>query len=261
MLTLSKECSIPNREIVPRLYVDSEMFTILITGGSGGLGRALVSELGNSGYKILNWDLVSPDKLHPNEIFQKIDLTSSNDLENACKNLQSEASSIRGFIHCAGYGGPYHKITEVSLEEWDRIFFINLRSAFQITKFLLPIFSAQEFGRFVYIASSLSVQGSALSVAYSSSKHGIIGFMKSIAAEWGEKGITSNAVSPGYMETKMGIQEDQVDDHRKKIIEMTPVKKIASPDEIARVVSFLISPESGYINGANWTVDGGITSI
>ncbi|MEI7013971.1 SDR family oxidoreductase [Leptospira licerasiae] len=237
------------------------MFTILITGGSGGLGRALVSELGNSGYKILNWDLVSPDKLHPNEIFQKIDLTSSNDLETACKNLQSEASSIRGFIHCAGYGGPYHKITEVSLEEWDRIFFINLRSAFQITKFLLPIFSAQEFGRFVYIASSLSVQGSALSVAYSSSKHGIIGFMKSIAAEWGEKGITSNAVSPGYMETKMGIQEDQVDDHRKKIIEMTPVKKIASPDEIARVVSFLISPESGYINGANWTVDGGITSI
>ncbi|TGN00147.1 SDR family NAD(P)-dependent oxidoreductase [Leptospira dzoumogneensis] len=238
------------------------MLTILITGGSGGLGRALVSELGNSGYKILNWDLVSPDQLHPNETFQKIDLTSSNELENACKSLRSETpSSIYGFVHCAGYGGPYHKITEVSLEEWDRIFSINLRSAFQITKTLLPVFGEKGLGRFVYIASSLSVQGSALSVAYSSSKHGIIGFMKSIAAEWGENGITSNAVSPGYMETKMGIQEDQVDDHRKKIIEMTPVKKIASPEEIARVVSFLISSESGYINGANWTVDGGITSI
>ncbi|MEI1279492.1 SDR family oxidoreductase [Leptospira venezuelensis] len=238
------------------------MLTILITGGSGGLGRALVSELGNLGYKILNWDLVSPVRLHPNETFQKIDLTSSNELENACKNLQLDtSSSIYGFVHCAGYGGPYHKITEVSLEEWDRIFAINLRSAFQITKTLLPVFSTKGLGRFVYIASSLSVQGSALSVAYSSSKHGIIGFMKSIAAEWGEKGITSNAVSPGYMETKMGIQEDQVDDHRKKIIEMTPVKKIASPEEIARVVSFLISSESGYINGANWTVDGGITSI
>ncbi|TGL58831.1 SDR family NAD(P)-dependent oxidoreductase [Leptospira sarikeiensis] len=241
--------------------------TVLVTGGSGGLGRALVSELGNQGYKVINWDLTPPDQVQSHETFLKIDLTSVIELDQACgilkANFRSGASSSRliGFVHSAGYGGPYHKITEVSLEEWDRIFSINLRSAFQITKSLLSIFTENSFGRLVYIASSLSVQGSALSVAYSSSKHGIIGFMKSIAAEWGEKGITSNAISPGYMETKMGIQEDQVNDHRKKIIEMTPVKKIASPEEIARVVSFLISSGSGYINGANWTVDGGITSI
>ncbi|TGK03918.1 SDR family oxidoreductase [Leptospira semungkisensis] len=243
--------------------------TILITGGSGGLGRALVSLLGDLNYKILNWDLVPPIHTHPNETFYRVDLTSLSDLDKACGILKADFLSgpspkefpLNGFVHCAGYGGPYHKITEVSMEEWERIFAINLRSAFQITKSLLPVFAERKYGRLVYIASSLSVQGSALSVAYSSSKHGLVGFTKSIGAEWGEKGVTANAISPGYMETTMGIQEDQINDHRKKIIDMTPVGKIADPSEIARVVAFLLSSESGYINGANWTVDGGITSI
>ncbi|TGK01918.1 SDR family oxidoreductase [Leptospira langatensis] len=243
--------------------------TILLTGGSGGLGRALVSLLSDLNYKILNWDVLPPKSILPNETYYKIDLTSVSELDKACGMLKAEflsgpspkESPLNGFVHSAGYGGPYHKITEVSLDEWERIFAINLRSAFQITKSLLPVFAERKYGRLVYIASSLSVQGSALSVAYSSSKHGIVGFAKSIGAEWGENGITANAISPGYMETTMGIQEDQVNDHRKKIIDMTPVKKIADPSEIARVVAFLLSPESGYINSANWTVDGGITSI
>lgn len=237
--------------------------TVLITGASGGLGRALVSLLGDFGYEILNWDLASPDELHPKERFSKVDLRSSTEVEAAIQNWKSELyhDNVFGFVHCAGYGGPYHKVTEVSLEEWENIFSINLRSAYQITKFLLPVFALRNFGRLVYIASSLSVQGSALSVAYSSSKHGLIGFTKSIAAEWGHAGITSNAVSPGYMETKMGIREDQVSDHRKKIMEMTPTKTIADPSEIARVVQFLLSADSSYINGANWAVDGGITAV
>ncbi len=233
------------------------------------MGRALVSSLGDSGYKILNWDLNSPDSILPNELYTSVDLSSAKETDMACGKLRAEYLTnpankeypLIGFIHSAGYGGPYHRITEVSLEEWERIFSINLRSAFQITKSFLPILAEQKYGRLVFIASSLSVQGSDLSVAYSSSKHGMVGFMKSIAAEWGSFGITSNSVSPGYMETKMGIQEDQVSDHRKKIIEMTPTGTIASPMEIARVVRFLVSPESNYINGANWAVDGGITAI
>ncbi|HNK56920.1 MAG TPA: SDR family oxidoreductase, partial [Leptospiraceae bacterium] len=99
------------------------------------------------------------------------------------------------------------------------------------------------------------------SVAYSSSKHALIGFVKSIADEWGEYGITANAISPGYVDTAMGVQENEVSDHLKKILDKTPSKKIAKPEEISRIVKFLISEESGYINGANIVVDGGITAI
>jgi NAD(P)-dependent dehydrogenase (short-subunit alcohol dehydrogenase family) len=116
-------------------------------------------------------------------------------------------------------------------------------------------------GRVVFIASSLSVVGASGSAAYSASKHALIGLTKSLASEWGEFGITVNSISPGYVDTAMGVREDQVSSHRQKILEMTPSKKIAKPEEISRIVEFLLHEDSSYINGANWTVDGGITAV
>ncbi|RHX89094.1 SDR family NAD(P)-dependent oxidoreductase [Leptospira stimsonii] len=238
---------------------------VILTGGSGGLGRAIVSLLVSEGYSVTNLDLKYPENLLDGEFFLPTDLTQDSELYSSLEKWKEYVSSENltpyGFIHCAGYGGPYHKITEVSEEEWDRIFSINIRSAFQITKWILPIFINLNLGRLLFVASSLSLKGSANSVAYSSSKHALIGFVRSLADEWGPLGISINAISPGYIETKMGIQEDQVDDHRKKILEMTPSRKIADPLEIARVILFLLSPDSGYINGANWAADGGITAV
>lgn len=238
---------------------------VILTGGSGGLGRAIAASLTTEGYSVFNLDVRPPVALLSGEFFCETDLTKDERLDSSLaewKNrIASEDEVPYALIHCAGYGGPYHDLTKVSPEEWDRIFSINIRSAFRITKVLLPIFKNLQLGRLLFIASSLSLIGSANSVAYSSSKHALIGFAKSLADEWGGFGITANAISPGYMETSMGIQEDQVSDHRRKILEMTPSKKIASPSEVARVVSFLLSEESSYINGANWAVDGGITAV
>lgn len=238
---------------------------VILTGGSGGLGRALVESLVTEGYSITNFDVQAPKQILSGEFFIRTDLTNDENLSSSLlqweNSVVSEGWAPYGFIHCAGYGGPYHTIIEVGSEEWDRIFSINIRSAFLISKTLLPIFKKLNLGRMVFVASSLSLIGAANSVAYSSSKHALIGFVRSLADEWGSFGITSNAVSPGYMETSMGIQEDQVSDHRNKIIDMTPSRRIALPSEIARVVSFLLKEESSYINGANWTVDGGITAI
>ncbi|AOP36442.1 3-ketoacyl-ACP reductase [Leptospira tipperaryensis] len=238
---------------------------VILTGGSGGLGRAIVALLVSEGYSVTNLDLQAPKDLLSGEFFIPTDLTKDTELFSSLEMWKTQITSENhipyGFIHCAGYGGPYHKITEVSQEEWDRIFSVNIRSAFQITKWLLPIFINLNLGRLLFVASSLSLKGSANSVAYSSSKHALIGFVRSLADEWGPLGITINAVSPGYMETSMGIQEDQVDGHRKKILEITPSKKIADPLEIARVILFLLNPDSGYINGANWAADGGITAV
>ncbi|HNN04890.1 MAG TPA: SDR family oxidoreductase, partial [Leptospiraceae bacterium] len=146
-------------------------------------------------------------------------------------------------------------------DEWEKIFSVNLTSCFMLLKGLLPLWAEKKFGRFIAVASSLSVIGAANSAAYSASKHGLTGLVKSAAAEWGPKGITCNSVSPGYVETAMGVQDEINPGHRERIMKMTPSNKIASPDEIARIVEFIASKESSYINGANWTADGGITSV
>ncbi|MCW7483086.1 SDR family NAD(P)-dependent oxidoreductase [Leptospira kanakyensis] len=238
---------------------------VLVTGGSGGIGREIVRTLVLAGFSVWNLDKVRPTSPILQETYREVDLAETPFVveRSLAKIIQesSDAGDIYGLVHNAGYGGPYHPITDVSIEEWDSIFRINLGSLFLLSKFLLPIFQKQNFGRIVTIASSLSIVGSANSVAYSSSKHGLVGFIRSIADEWGKFGITANAVSPGYVDTKMGIQEDQVKDHQTKIIDKTPVRRIAEPSEIARVVNFLLQKESGYISGSNWTVDGGLTAI
>lgn len=238
---------------------------ILVTGGSGGIGREIVRSLVLSGFSVWNLDKVRPESPVLQETYREIDLSEPLFvLERNLTKLVSEcgqSGEIYGLIHCAGYGGPYHKITDVSLDEWQSIFRINVDSFYILTKLLLPKFKDSNQGRIVAIASSLSLVGSALSVAYSSSKHAIVGFVKSIAHEWGEFGITANCISPGYVETGMGVKENEILSHRQEIIDKTPVKRIAEPSEISRVVNFLIQKESGYITGSNWTVDGGITSI
>ncbi len=234
------------------------MNSVIVTGGSGGIGRAIVSNLLKK-YKVYNLDKQTPEKVLEGESFIRTDLTSADNINSALYSIKKE--TLSGFVHCAGFGGPFVDITKVSEDLWDKIFAINIKAAYLLTKEILPEFKKRLYGRIIVIASSQSVIGAKNSVAYSASKHALIGFIKSLADEWGEYGITANAISPGYVETPMGIQDAQVSNHRQIILDKTPSKRTASPEEIARVVDFLISKDSGYINGANFPVDGGITAI
>lgn len=238
---------------------------ILVTGGSGGIGREIVQSLLQSGFSVWNLDKVRPDTPILQETFREVDLSQAVFvMERSLAKIIAETKAfgeIYGVVHCAGFGGPYHDITKVGLEEWQSIFRINVDSFFLLVKAVLPTMKAQKMGRIVSIASSLSSVGAKNSVAYSSSKHALLGLVRSLADEWGAHGITFNAVSPGYVDTKMGVQEDQVKNHRQQIIDKTPVKRLAEPSEIARVVDFLMQKESGYITGSNWAVDGGLTAI
>jgi 3-oxoacyl-[acyl-carrier protein] reductase len=234
------------------------MNSIIITGGSGGIGRAIVHSLSKK-YLIYNLDKQPPEKTSENEKFIRVDLTSADNINSALYSIKKE--TLSGFVHCAGFGGPFVDITKVQEDLWDKIFAINIKAAYLLSKEILPEFKKRLYGRIIMIASSQSIVGAKNSVAYSASKHALIGFIKSLADEWGEYGITANAISPGYVETPMGVQDTQVLNHRQIILDKTPSKRTAAPEEIARVVDFLISQESGYINGANFVVDGGITAI
>lgn len=234
------------------------MNAVIVTGGSGGIGRSIIANLVKK-YKVYNLDKQTPAQVLDGETFLRVDLTSADNINSALYSIKKE--TLSGFVHCAGFGGPFVDISKVPEDLWDKIFAINIKAAYLLTKEILPEFKKRLYGRIIVIASSQSVVGAKNSVAYSASKHALIGFVKSLADEWGEYGITANAVSPGYVETPMGVQDTQVSNHRQIILEKTPSKRTASPEEIARVVDFLISQESGYINGANFVVDGGITAI
>jgi len=238
---------------------------VLVTGGSGGIGRAIVSHLAQSGYSIWNLDKVRPKDPISQETYREIDLTEALFvMERSIQKLVQETKSsgeLFGLVHCAGYGGPYADLSSVRIEDWQNIFRVNLDALYLLTKAILPALKTNKIGRVVAIASSLSSVGAAQSAPYSAAKHGVIGLVRSLAEEWGSHGITFNAVSPGYVDTPMGVKEKEVQDHKKKILQKTPVGRLADPVEIARVVAFLMQRESGYINGANWAVDGGITAI
>jgi len=233
---------------------------VIITGGSGGIGSAIIRDLSVFNIHIYNLDKIEPLLNYKNSQYFSVDLEKKDSYRELIKKLRDE-NKILNFIHCAGYGGPFVDIVELSDADWDRIRAINYDSAYYVLKELLPLWKTEGYGRFLGIASSLSLVGKENSVAYSGAKHALWGFTKSIAAEWGGLGITSNCISPGYVETAMGVQESEVSSHRKKILEMTPSRKIANPSEISRVVLFMLSRDSGYVNGSNWTVDGGITAI
>ena len=229
------------------------MSECLVTGGSGGIGSAILNILEYP--NIINLDIQHSEKAN----FLKTDLRDAESIHSSLNKINLE--KISRVVFSAGFGGPFVSVDQVEEKLWDEIFSINLKSSFLILKEILPFMKKNHFGRIVFLASSQSLVGAKNSVAYSSSKHAVLGLMKSLADEWGEFGITCNAVSPGYVDTKMGVQEKEVSDHQKKILEMTPSRKIAKPFEIARIVKFLLSEDSSYINGANWTVDGGITAV
>jgi 3-oxoacyl-[acyl-carrier protein] reductase len=240
----------------------------IVTGASGGIGRAIALKLITQVNSLILFDIdkeklaMLQRQLEELNVIQitsyYCDVSESNLVEKTLHKVIGEVGCPNILINNAGIGGPFHKINEVSDDEWFKIINTNLKSIFNLCKILVPQMKDQSYGRIVNIASVQGYLGAAHSSTYVASKHGVIGYTRSIAAEWGAYGITCNAVCPGYVDTNMGIQ-DQITNHYKKVIEQTPLARIAKPHEIADLVAYLIKDESSFINGSILTIDGGLT--
>ena len=241
----------------------------LVTGAAGGIGTAISEKFISEMDGLILVD-IDADKL--DLVKKKIENKSSIVLATYCCDVGnfkqvSELLNVAKIeigvptvlVNNAGIGGPFHRVDEVSDDEWYQIINTNLKAIFNFAKILLPLMKHVSYGRIINIASVQGFLGAALSSTYVASKHGVIGYTRAIAVEWGAYGVTCNAICPGYVNTVQGVQDDKVKNHYESVIAKTPVGRVAQPSEIANIVSYLVRDETSFINGSVLTVDGGLT--
>ncbi len=242
------------------------MKVALVTGASGGIGRATAEKLVKDGFFVFahyNANKSGIDKLSDElgELSQNLcavqaDLSTE---EGAVKLMDCVLKSFKHIdvvVNNAGVG-LYKLITETTFEEWDRIFSINVKSAFIITNRTLKGMIELKRGKIINVSSMWGTVGASMEVAYSASKSALIGYTKALAKEVAPSGITVNCVCPGVIDTPINARfsKEELD----ALAEQTPLGRIGKAEEVAELISFLCSEKASYITGQVITCDGGFS--
>lgn len=233
------------------------MRKVLITGGSRGIGAACVRRFANEGFEVFfNYasDDVAAKKIMEETGAQGFKCNVSNGL--SVKKMINMIGGVDILVNNAGIS-RINLFTDISEEEWDEIFDVNIKGMFLVTKEVLPHMINSKYGRIINISSMWGVSGGSCEVHYSASKAAVIGFTKALAKEEGPSGITVNCVAPGVIKTEMNAHLDE--ESMAELAEETPLMRLGTPEEVANAVYFLASEESSFITGQVLCTDGGIT--
>jgi 3-oxoacyl-[acyl-carrier protein] reductase len=195
------------------------------------------------------------DKIGTQGFPLKVDVTDWDQVSGAAEKVVERFSRVDILVNNAGITRD-NLLIRMTSEQWDQVLSVNLKGAFHCTKAVAREMMKQKSGRIVNIASVVGLMGNAGQANYCSSKAGIIGLTKSVAKELSSRGITVNAVAPGYIETEMTTALSQKS--RDAFLQVIPLGRAGQPEDVARVVSFLASPDAGYITGQVINVDGGM---
>lgn len=244
-----------------------EYKSAIITGGTRGIGKAIVYELAKNGYNIginflKNFELGEKIKRDLEENFKvkaillQGDVSNESDVKNIVCSFINEFEKIDLLVNNAGITKD-NLIIRMSLEDFIKVLNINLVSAFLMTKEVLPYMIKAKQGVIINISSIVGIFGNKGQGNYSASKGGLISFTKSIAKEVASRNIRVNAIAPGFIETDM--TEMLGDETKEKILNMIPLKRFGKPEEVAKLVTFIASDDSSYITGQVFLIDGGLS--
>ena len=239
----------------------------LVTGGVGGIGTAICKKLiADGNFVVANYAIAgTEDRWRESMAADGLngahgalafgDVTSFDAMGEMVRKIESEHGPIDILINCAGItrDATFRKMTP---DQWRAVLSTNLDSVFNVTRHVIDGMVERGWGRVINISSVNAVRGQFGQTNYAAAKAGILGFTKSLAQEVVKKGVTVNAISPGYVQTEMvmAIREDV----RQKIFSEIPAGRLAMPDEIADAVAFLASEKAAYITGTNLAVNGGL---
>lgn len=232
--------------------------TALVTGGTRGIGRAISLAMKAKGYAVAaNYggnDAAAQAFADETGIkVYKFDVADYAAVGEGLKAIEAEVGPVDILVNNAGItrDAPFHKMT---LEHWQQVIDVDLTSAFNVTRQVWDGMRERGFGRVINISSINGQKGQFTQANYSAAKAGLIGFTRALAYEGAKKGITSNAVAPGYIDTEMlqAVKPEVLEG----IISTIPVGRLGKAEEIASMCTYLASDEAAFINGATMTVNG-----
>lgn len=240
---------------------------VVVTGGASGIGKACAEALAEAGRPVAVWDLneagakeVAASLAVPS-IGIGLDVTDEPALEGAAAQTRAALPTIGGIVHAAGMVAT-EPVGRIDFDHFRRVLDVNLTAHARITQLFLPDLKAANPGSAVVgIASIEAIIGHGAIPAYCSSKAGLVGLTRSMAATLGPEGIRVNAVCPGYIETPMLAPALAIADMRERCISSSVLGRLGQPEDIAGVVRFLLSADAGFVTGQAVVADGGTTAV
>lgn len=240
---------------------------IFVTGGAAGIGAAIVLDAAQAGARVSFCDIaVSAGEAYAKElnsqgykvIFAQADVGNFDSLKVAHDLIVKEFGPISGVVNNAGVNSNADPV-EMTDEEWNKFFSVDLKSVWHTAKLVLPSMRAAKKGAIVNIASIHARMTYPKYFPYAAAKSGVIGLTRNLALDEGIHQIRTNAVSPGYTLTPL-LEEwfTKLPEKRKESLAVQPMARMAKTSEIAKVVTFLLSEDASFVNGADWIVDGGL---
>ena len=238
----------------------------IVTGSGRGIGRAIALKLAKYGAIVVVNDI---DKIVEN-IAQEIqarkqhaspfiaDVSLATDVAKLIEAVITDYGRIDILVNNAGINRD-QLLIRMSEQDWDHVMDVDLKSVFLCTKAVVRPMIKQHWGRIISISSIVGLGGNSGQANYASAKAGIIGFTRSVAKEVASRGITANAIAPGFIDTEMTQKLPQ--NQKQELMARIPLSRLGSPDEVASAVCFLASEEAGYITGQVLAVDGGMTMV
>ena len=227
---------------------------IIITGASGGIGRALVKAYSQAGASVIAADLVDfPDPLPENTEYRFVNLAQSESVQKLFNDVTDKYGTVHILINNGAIAGFRKDILEITDDEFDNVINVNLCSSFYCARAFVHANKGAEYGRIINIASTRFNQNESGWESYGASKGGVVSLTNSLAISLSETNITVNAISPGWIET-VNYQALTVEDHAQH-----PARRVGKPEDIARTCLFLTDEQNDFIDGENIIVDGGMT--
>lgn len=243
---------------------------VLVTGAGSGIGQATAIEFASKGFIVVGCDmsaeglertrgLVDANQFHA----QVVDVRVESQIQAAFEYVKSLGLPLHAVAACAGVART-SEIHTMDESEWNFTMGVNVTGVWLTAKYSVPIFLEQHGGAFVAVGSDASVRGATGYGTYCASKHAVLGLIRCMALDYGDKGVRSNIVCPGFVQTPMmdGLfaESDNPEAEMQAYAREIPIGRFALPGEIAKVISHLASDEASYTNGAVYNIDGGVTA-
>ena len=239
----------------------------LVTGASRGIGRAIALEIGQRGGSVVGTATTQEGADAVTATFGEhgvnghgavLDVTEQESVEQLVKATTAELGAPVILVNNAGITRD-NLLLRMSEEDWDRIIETNLKSVYRLTKACLRGMTKARFGRVINITSVVGVSGNPGQTNYAAAKAGIIGFTKSLAQEVAGRGVTVNAIAPGFIETDMTRSLTAA--QREQLIGRIPAGRLGTPEDVAKTVAFVASADAAYLTGVTLHVNGGLYMV